>query len=111
VDLAAPVRLADIKRLAYRLAETYRPLLAAGTLTLALNGSSVGPAPLVCLERRDFRIRAGGATLNGWAGIVDPEKRSSDFVPGMRCYRLGRLITQGEFFGHPTSAHALAWLA
>ena len=97
---------ADIKRLAYRLAETYRPLLEASTLTLTLNGSSVGPAPLVCLERRDFRIRAGGAMLNGWAGIVDPDKRGSDFVPGMRCYQLGRLITQGEFFGHPTSAHA-----
>ncbi len=96
----------DARRLGYRLAETYRPLLEGMTVSLVFNGSSVTPAPLPCQERRDFRIRAGGAFLTGWAGIVDSEKRSADLLPGIRCFKLGRLITQGEFFGHPTSAQA-----
>ena len=26
-----------------------------------------------------------------------------DYVPGLRCYKLGRLIAGGEFFGHPNA--------
>jgi hypothetical protein len=29
--------------------------------------------------------------------------RGVDYVPGLRCYKLGRLITSGEFFGHPNA--------
>src|SRR5438445_906581 len=61
---------------------------------------------MVWTERKDFRARAARGMLKGWIGVIDPEQRPSDFVPGVRCYRLGRLITQGEFFGHPNSVQA-----
>ena len=56
------------------------------------------------IARKDFRVRAAAAMVAGWVGTVDPAKRTADFVPGLRCYRLGRLVKDGEFFGHPTPA-------
>jgi len=54
--------------------------------------------------RKDFRVRAASTIIRGWVGTVDPAKRTADFVAGLRCYRLGRLVKDGEFFGHPTPA-------
>jgi hypothetical protein len=56
------------------------------------------------MTREDFRVRAAATIISGWVGPVDPAKRTADFVPGVRCYRLGRLVKDGEFFGHPTAA-------
>jgi len=96
----------DIRRLGQRLGETYRPLLESPALAIMLNGSPVPSAALTALERRPFRVRANGAFLTGWFGIADLEQQTPDFVPGLRCYKLGRLITHGEYFGHAGPARS-----
>ena len=94
----------DVRRLSQRLAETYRPLLERKELRLTLDRLEVLPSPLPVAERRAFAINTGGARLRGWIGLSDPEHPSGGWVPGIRCYRLGRLIVDGEFFGHPGPA-------
>src|SRR5579859_2952862 len=94
----------DVRRLAQRLAETYRPLLEQQELQLTLDRQEINPSPLSLAERRAFAINTGGARLRGWVGLSDPELPAGGWVPGIRCYRLGRLITDGEFFGHPGPA-------
>ena len=94
----------DVRRLAQRLAETYRPLLERGDLELTLDRLEIRPSPLSLSERRPFGINTGGARLRGWVGLSDPERPIGGWVPGIRCYRLGRLIADGEFFGHPGPA-------
>jgi hypothetical protein len=94
----------DLKRVGLRLADTFRLLLERGDLQLFLNGSALKPRSLGEIARKDFRVRAAAAIIVGWVGTVEPAKRTADFVPGLRCYRLGRLVKEGEFFGHPTPA-------
>jgi len=94
----------DVRRLAQRLAETYRPLLEGHALELGLDRLEIKPSPLSVAERRAFAINTGGARLRGWVGLSDPEHPAGGWVPGIRCYRLGRLIADGEFFGHPGPA-------
>jgi len=94
----------DLKRLRQRLADTYRLLLERGDLRILLNGAVVQPRSLGEVTRKDYRVRAAGTTVSGWVGTVDPARRTADFVPGLRCYRLGRLVKDGEFFGHPSPA-------
>ncbi len=94
----------DVRRLSQRLAETYRPLLERQELRLTLDRLEVRPSPLPVAERRAFAINTGGARLRGWVGLSDPEHPAGGWVPGIRCYRLGRLIADGEFFGHPGPA-------
>lgn len=102
----------DVRRLGQRLAETYRPLLDSGQLLLTLDRVAIQPSPLLVAERRAFAVNAGGARLRGWIGVGDPAQMSSGWVPGIRCYRLGRLIVEGEFFGHvgPATVPALVRL-
>ena len=94
----------DLKRLGQRLGDVFRVLLERGELEILLNASPLKPKSLGEIGRKDFRVRAAAAIMSGWVGTVDPAKRTADFVPGMRCYRLGRLVKDGEFFGHPTPA-------
>lgn len=94
----------DVRRLSQRLAETYRPLLERHELELTLDRVDVRPSPLSVAEKRAFAINTGGARLRGWVGLSDPEHPAGGWVPGIRCYRLGRLIADGEFFGHPGPA-------
>jgi hypothetical protein len=94
----------DVRRLGQRLAETYRPLLEREELDLTLDRLEIRPSPLSLAERRPFGINTGGARLRGWVGLSDPEQPAGGWTPGMRCYRLGRLIADGEFFGHPGPA-------
>lgn len=94
----------DVRRLAQRLAETYRPLLDRQELELTLDRLEIRPSALPLAERRAFAINSGGARLRGWVGLSDPAQPVGGWVPGIRCYRLGRLITDGEFFGHPGPA-------
>ena len=94
----------DLKRLGQRLADTYRLLLDRGDLQVIVNGLPLKPRSLGEMTRKAFRVRAAATIIRGWVGTVDPAKRTADFVPGLRCYRLGRLVKDGEFFGHPTPA-------
>ncbi len=94
----------DLKRLGQRLADTYCLLLERGDLQIIMNGTLLKARLLGEIARKDFRVRAAATIIGGWVGTVDPAKRTADFVPGLRCYRLGRLVKDGEFFGHPTPA-------
>jgi hypothetical protein len=94
----------DVRRLGQRLAETYRPLLERDVLRLTLDRAEVRPSAISVAEKRAFAVNTGGARLRGWVGLSDPENPAGGWVPGIRCYRLGRLIADGEFFGHPGPA-------
>jgi len=93
-----------VRRLGQRLADTYCLLLERGDLQVSVNGTPLKPRSLGEMTRHDFRVRAAATIITGWVGTVDPAKRTADFVPGLRCYRLGRLVKDAEFFGHPTPA-------
>ena len=94
----------DPRRLGQRLADAYRPLLESTELSIVVNQRALSASAIAVIERRDFRVRAAGRLVAGWVGVVDPERRSSDFTPGMRCYKLGRMVSHGEMFGHPSVA-------
>src|SRR5207245_1302087 len=79
-------------------------LLVQGDRQITLTGALLKPRSLREMVRKDFRVRAASTIISGWVGTVDPAQRTADFVPGVRCYRLGRLVKDGEFFGHPTPA-------
>jgi hypothetical protein len=93
----------DPRRLGARLGDAYRPLVLRAELKMTINGSQVDPPPINFQEEHRFAVRAAGTTIRGWYGIADPEGRGVDYVPGLRCYKLGRLIAGGEFFGHPNA--------
>jgi hypothetical protein len=93
----------DPRRLGARLADTYRPLILRAELKVSVNGARVEPPSINFQEEHRFAVHAAGTTLRGWYGIAEPEGRGVDYVPGLRCYKLGRLITGGEFFGHPNA--------
>jgi len=93
----------DPRRLGARLGDTYRPLILRAELRITVNGARVEPPSINFQEEHRFAVHAAGTTLRGWYGIADPEGRGVDYVPGLRCYKLGRLIAGGEFFGHPNA--------
>ncbi len=93
----------DPRRLGTRLGDTYRPLILRAELKMSVNGARVEPPSINFQEEHRFAVHAAGATLRGWYGIAEPEGRGVDYVPGLRCYKLGRLVTDGEFFGHPNA--------
>jgi Histidine kinase-, DNA gyrase B-, and HSP90-like ATPase len=93
----------DPRRLIARLGDTYRPLILRAELKMSVNGARVEPPSIKFQEEYRFAVHAAGTTLRGWYGIAEPEGRGVDYVPGLRCYKLGRLITGGEFFGHPNA--------
>ena len=93
----------DPRRLGARLGEVYRPLVTHAELKITINGRRVEAPPIYFQEEHPFVIRAAGSTIRGWYGIAEPEGRGVDYVPGLRCYKLGRLIASGEFFGHPNA--------
>jgi hypothetical protein len=93
----------DPRRLSSRLGDTYRPLILRAELKMTINGARVEPPSINFEEEHRFAVRAAGTMVKGWYGIADPEGRGVDYVPGLRCYKLGRLIVGGEFFGHPNA--------
>src|SRR5438128_5565100 len=96
-------RRVDPRRLGARLSDTYRPLIVGALLKMSINGVRVEALPINFQEEHRFAVRAAGTTIRGWYGLAEPEGRGVDYVPGLRCYKLGRLITSGEFFGHPNA--------
>ena len=93
----------DPRRLNARLGDVYRPLVLRAELKMTINGARIEPPPITFQEEHRFAVRAAGTTIKGWYGIAEPEGRGVDYVPGLRCYKLGRLIASGEFFGHPNA--------
>jgi hypothetical protein len=91
----------DVRRLTQRLAETYRPLLESEALELSIGGGRVAPEAISALDRRRVSVNAAGGRIRGWIGVLDPDRPMRGWVPGLRCYKLGRLIAEGEFFRQP----------
>jgi hypothetical protein len=98
IRIEAVDRKVDAKRVSGRLVETYRPLLERDTLALTVNGAQLRPAPIPTVERHEFLVEAGGGRVTGWYGVLAEDAPATD--PGVRCYRLGRLVGGGELFGH-----------
>ena len=103
IEIGAVDRAIDPRRLAARLAETYRPLVEAGALAIRVNRAPVVPAAWQLDERHEIAVRAGGRLVRGWWGLLpDPPPAASE--PGIRLYHLGRLVGAPDWFGHPGPA-------
>lgn len=101
-------RRQNIVKLKAKLSDVYRVPLGRGRLTLHVKGEEIEPAPLPIYEgfpTEDFRTRTGlGWPVAGWIGRLKRDARSKGPVAihgGMRLTRRGRLICDGEYFGHP----------
>jgi hypothetical protein len=117
VDLAVPfeegyveIRLTRLNRhridargLAARLSDVYGELIAAGRCTIVLNGEVI-EAPTLPLDRPRSLVAfhlADGRPVWGWFGRLAPEiAKKGRLRGGLRLCVHGRLVTDGEFFGH-----------
>jgi hypothetical protein len=85
------------------LAQVYRPLLENHEVEMFYNGAKVKPEKFPVEQKRDFSfdVKNGNkdfSKVKGWVGFLIPK---SGLKGGIRCYKLGRLIKDQEFFGHP----------
>jgi hypothetical protein len=103
IEIGAIDKKVDPRRLRSRLADTYRPLLERGDLTLRLDRLDAVPVAWPVDERHEISVRAGGRLVQGWYGLLHPEAIAS-VEPGIRLYHLGRLIGPPDWFGHPGPA-------
>lgn len=85
------------------LADTYRPLIEKNEIVIKYNGEliKIKSFPLdedFNVENFSFSIKIDSDTraVNGWIGRLASK---SGIKGGMRCYKLGRLICDREFFG------------
>jgi hypothetical protein len=104
IEIGEMDRALDARRLRDRLAETYRPLLEADVVRIAVNRAPVAPRPWSLAERHDFAVRAGGRIVRGWWGLLPDPPSPGAPEGGVRLYHLGRLVGPPEWFGHPTPA-------
>lgn len=98
IRIEAVDRKVDARRVSSRLVESYRPLLEREALALTVNGTRLRPAPIPTAERHEFLVEAGSGRVTGWYGVLAEDAPAIE--PGVRCYRLGRLVGGGELFGH-----------
>jgi len=93
-----------------RLSEVYRPLLESKKVSIYVaktkqKGEWVKPRYIPLKEGPEsFEIDlSDGKKLHGWIGIMVPRigKGTEGLKGGARCYHYGRLVSSGEFFGHP----------
>jgi len=98
----------EINRLRTKLANVYRTYLQDGKTTIIVNGEPVPPMPLPLyegFETQQVRVRSPqGCSIKGWIGRLRRDARvrgGPKIVGGMRLLRRGRLICDGEYFGHP----------
>ena len=87
-------------------ADTYRPLIENGDVRISHNLQQIKIAPFPLdkdfpIQPFKFYVKRGNEnykTVEGWIGRLVPR---SGLKGGLRCYKLGRLISDREFFGHP----------
>ncbi|MGQ9573435.1 MAG: hypothetical protein ACUVV3_09720 [Dehalococcoidia bacterium] len=101
-------RRQDMGKLKARLSNVYRVLLKEDRLTLRVNGEEIAPMALPIYEGypiQKFKVKtACGWAVQGWIGRLKRDARGKGAVAvhgGMRLTRRGRLICDGEYFGHP----------
>jgi hypothetical protein len=104
IEIGGVDRKVDARRLRTRLADVYRPLLAAGGLDLRVDRAPVVPAHWPVEDRHEISVRAGGRLVRGWWGLLPDPIPPSGPEAGIRLYHLGRLIDGPEWFGHPGPA-------
>jgi hypothetical protein len=104
IEIGEVDRKLDPRRLAERLADTYRPMLEAGEVRIVVNRASVAPRPWVVEDRHEFAVRAAGRLVRGWWGLLPEVPLPGAPEAGVRLYHLGRLVGAPEWFGHPTPA-------
>jgi len=97
----------DINRLKTKLGNVYRTYLEDGKTTITVNGESIPPLDLPLYEGfeiQQVRTRSPqGCSIKGWIGRLRRDARvrgEPKIVGGMRLLRKGRLICDGEYFGH-----------
>lgn len=99
----------DPADLHWSLSSTYRRLLEESAISIKLNGAIVGPLELPLSPAFepvpiDFKT-SSGRRVRGWVGRLDRDSvvgvSAKRRIPGgMRCLYQGRLIRDGEYFGH-----------
>jgi hypothetical protein len=104
IDIGEVDRKLDPRRLAERLADTYRPMLEAGEVRMVVNRAPIAPRPWAVDERHELSVRAAGRVVRGWWGLLPEPPRPGAPEAGVRLYHLGRLVGAPEWFGHPTPA-------
>jgi hypothetical protein len=103
IEIGEVDRKLEARRVAARVGDAYRPLLASGELVLRVDRAPVVPSEWPLEERRDFAVRAGGRLIRGWHALLsDPPPAAIE--GGLRLYHLGRLVGAPEWFGHPGAA-------
>jgi len=105
-------RRQDIKRIKMVLSNIYRKFLEEGKSSITVNGESI--TPLVLPTYEGFKIQPfkektpQGQWIHGWIGRLKRDVRvrgGPRIIGGMRLLRKGRLICDGEYFGHPDFRH------
>ena len=93
-------------RLLSQISNTYRLLLDAGDCIISINEASVVPAEIAVsatfspVVLQSLRL-PGGATVDGKIWVTDRDQMGGAGLPaGVRTVFNGRLITEGEEFGH-----------
>lgn len=94
----------DPARASARLAETYRPLLLEGALTIDVNRAPATPREIPLDERHAVRVRAGGRMVEGWYGLL-PDPPPPGTEAGIRIHHLGRRIGEPVWFGETPATH------
>ncbi|MBI4298333.1 MAG: ATP-binding protein [Chloroflexi bacterium] len=95
-------------KLKLHLGNVFRKLLAEGKISITMNKETIEPFKLPLYEafhQETFdKKTSSGLRLTGWIGRLKRDHSSKGGLPirgGMRLLRKGRLICDGEFFGHP----------
>lgn len=104
IEVGGVDRKVDARRLRARLAEAYRPLLAAGEVEIRVDRAPVVPPAWPVEVRNEISVRAGGRLVRGWWGLLPDPVPPSAPEGGIRLYHLGRLVGAPEWFGHPGPA-------
>jgi len=100
-------RRQEITRLRNTLSNVYRTFLQEGKAIITLDGEPLPPLELPEYEgfkRQEFKIQTNqGWWIKGWIGRLKRDSRvhgGTKVSGGMRLLRKGRLICDGEYFGH-----------
>lgn len=105
------IRITELKHeisaaaLVTKLGDIYRPLLMDGSIRITVNGREVNPMEIRYLEEEGLmpEVLRVQTRYGDWFDLkVGVLAQGQRVRPGIRCYYKGRLMEDGEFFGHPT---------
>src|SRR5439155_3383584 len=88
-----------------RLGDVYRELLREGKCVITVNGQPALPMELPLYDayrpQKIDKTVGAGMRVRGWYGRLKADMTKHGRRGGIRCTVNGRLIKDGEFFGHP----------